>query len=109
MKNLFIAITFVLFAVTAFGQKESKEVQTRLNSITSAVDVTEEEKEKLILAIRKLIDSAQEIRTAKREHMQLEIRENSLRYLTEVLLILDDERYEKWREEVKKKNQGRDD
>lgn len=91
-------------SVAVFGQRESKEVQARLKSITSAVDVTEDEKKELILSIKKLIDSAKEIRAAKREHMELELRENSLRYLTEVLIILDDERYEKWREEVKRKN-----
>jgi len=87
----------------SFGQKVPKEVQTRLNSITNAVRVTDNEKKQLIVAIQKLIDSAKEIRTAKREHMALELRENSHRYLSEVLYVLDDERYEKWRDSVKQK------
>jgi predicted ribonuclease YlaK len=108
MKHLFITITiFICLSVAAFGQRESKEVQMRLKSIASAVDVTEAEKKELILSIKKLIDGAKEIRAAKTEHMELELRENSLRYLTEVLIILDDERYEKWQEEVKRKNSGR--
>lgn len=104
MKNLLVTLVFVFFASMALGQQIPKPVQNRLNSITSAVKVTPEEKEKLIIAIQRLIDGAKEIQEAKREHMQLEIRENSLRYMTEVLLILDDERYEKWRESVSKQN-----
>lgn len=104
MKHLFIIITFFVLSLTTFGQRESKDVQMRLNSITSAVEITKDEKGDLIFAIRKLIDSAKEIRVEKREHMKLELRENSQRFLTEVLIILDDERYEKWREVVKRKN-----
>ncbi|NGF55753.1 hypothetical protein G5B00_04435 [Parapedobacter sp. SGR-10] len=103
MKKSLFTVLFVVCIMLSFGQKVPKEVQTRLNSITNAVRVTDNEKKQLIVAIQKLIDSAKEIRTAKREHMALELRENSHRYLSEVLYVLDDERYEKWRDSVKQK------
>ena len=97
-------IFLTLLVLTASGQHIPKEVRNRLNSITRSVEVSEHEKSKLIIAIQKLINGAREIRKARREHMELELRENSLRYLTEVLIILDDERYEKWRADVQRKN-----
>lgn len=103
MKKFLFTVLFVGCIMLSSGQKVPKEVQTRLNSITNAVRVTNNEKKELILAIQKLIDSAKEIRAAKREHMALELRENSLRYLTDVLIILDDERYEKWQDSVKQR------
>ncbi len=104
MKKVLVMSVFVFFASVALGQRISKEVQNRLNSITNVVQVTDYEKKQLVVAIQKLIDSAKEIRAAKREHMALEIRENSHRYLSEVLYVLDDERYEKWRQAVKEQN-----
>jgi|SRR5690606_2249251 len=104
MKNLLVMSVFVFLASVVSGQQISKGVQNRLNSITNAVQVTNGERKQLTVAIQKLIDKDREIRSAKREHMELELRENSLRYLTEVLIILDDERYEKWQMDVQRNN-----
>lgn len=106
MKNQLLILMLVLFCVSAFGQKIPKNVESRLNSIRSAVEITKKEERKIIISIEKFLCASKEIEQAKREHIGLEKRENSKRYLSEILIILDDERYQKWRYEVKRKNKA---
>lgn len=104
IKNIFSLLITFLFINSVTGQDISKGVEARLKAIKSVVTLTKAEEKKIRAAAEKLIYSDKEIRSAKREHMQLELRENSHRYLSEILFVLDDERYDKWRASYRKDN-----
>lgn len=108
-RSIYISVVFVFFTAFSYGQEISKEVKNRLRSITNAVAITENEKKEIMVSIERFLNSSKEIRKAKREHMSLEIKENSNRYLTEILVILDDERYEVWQESLKNNSTKDDD
>src|SRR5690606_32059636 len=104
MRNLFAMLVFVFFAVNASGQEASKMVQTRLNPILETVEVNDDEKQALIAAIEKFQKNARQIRKNGGDNMKAELKKNNQHYLDEVKETLGDERFTKWRQEVKKQN-----
>ena len=109
MKNfiaLFIAIIF--FTNPAFGQGiPSKQVQSRLSPIVKAVEVNEQEKASLAVAIEEFQEKAIQLRKNNSPAAAKERKSNNRRYLKNIKKILGAERYQKWRKEVKRSNKAK--
>jgi len=104
MRNLFVMLVFVFFAMGASGQEVSKMVQSRLNPILEVVEVNDDEKQALIAAIEKFQKNVRQIRKAGGDNMKAELKKNNTQYLDEIKEALGNERFTKWRQEVKKQN-----
>ncbi len=106
MKNLFVTTLFAFFVMVTFGQEISKNIQWRLNPILKSVEVNEDEKKALIVAIEKFQKNEMEFRTANDPSKQEDRKLNGKQYLSEVKRILGNERFNKWRQDTRKKNKS---